>query len=65
MDLLGTIGSDANDLLRKSQRIIVQDVLTQLRSEAGEKLVAIKRERRTEAMKSSYEPSIPLVAQEI
>ncbi len=47
MDPLGTIGSDANDLLCKGKRIIVQDVLTQRRSEAGEKLVAIKRERRT------------------
>jgi len=47
MDLFGTIRSDANDLLRKGQRIIVQDALTQRRSEAGEKLVAIKRERRT------------------
>ena len=54
MDLLDSIGSDANDLLRKGQRVIVQDVLTQRRSEAGKKLVAIKRERRTEAMKSSY-----------
>ncbi len=64
MDLFGTIRSDADDLLRKGQRIIVQDLLTQRRSEAGEKLVAIKRERRTEAMKSSYEPRFP-VAQEI
>src|SRR5207253_9888038 len=55
MNLLGNIGSDANDLLHKGQRIIVQDVLTQLRSEAGEKLVAIKRERRTETVISSYE----------
>jgi len=47
MDTLGTIRSDANDLLGKGQRIIVQDALTQRRSEAGEKLVAIKRERRT------------------
>jgi len=47
MDLLGTIGSDANDLLCKGKRIIVQNVLTQRRSEAGEKLVAIKRERLT------------------
>jgi len=47
IDLLGTIGSDANDLLCKGKRIIVQDVLKQRRSEAGEKLVAIKRERRT------------------
>ena len=47
MDLFGTIRSDANDLLRKGQRIIFQDALTQRRSEAGEKLVAIKRERRT------------------
>jgi hypothetical protein len=37
MDLLGIIGSDADDLLRKGQRIIIQDVLTQWRSEAGEK----------------------------
>jgi hypothetical protein len=37
MDLLGTIGSDTNDLLSKGQRIIVQDVLTQLRSESSEK----------------------------
>jgi len=37
MDLLGTIGSDTNDLFSKGQRIIVQDVLTQLRSESGEK----------------------------
>ena len=58
MNLLGTIGSDANDLLRKGQRIIVQDVLTQLRSEAGEKLVAIKRERRTETVISSQEPTM-------
>ena len=35
MNLLDTIGSDANDLLAKGQRIIVQDVLMQLRSEAG------------------------------
>jgi hypothetical protein len=35
--LLGTIGSDANDLLRKGQRIIVQDILTQLSSGSGEK----------------------------
>ena len=55
MDTLGTIGSDANDLLCKGKRIIVQDVLTQRRSEAGEKLVAIKRERRTETVISSYE----------
>jgi len=47
MNLLGTIGSDANDLLCKGKRIIVQDVLRQRWSEAGEKLVAIKRERRT------------------
>ena len=32
MDPLGTIGSDANDLLCKGKRIIVQDVLTQRRS---------------------------------
>ena len=37
MHLLCTIGSDANDLLREGQRIIVQDILTQLRSESGEK----------------------------
>jgi hypothetical protein len=37
MDLLGTIRSDTNDLLSKGQRIIVQDVLSQLRSESGEK----------------------------
>jgi len=55
MDPLGTTGSDANDLLRKGKRIIVQDVLTQRRSEAGGKLVAIKRERRTETVISSYE----------
>jgi hypothetical protein len=53
MDLFGTIRSDANDLLCKGKRIIVQDVLTQRRSEAARKLVAIKPERRTEAMKSS------------
>src|SRR3989442_2115589 len=35
-DLPETIGSDANDLLRKGQRIIVQNVLTQWPSEAGE-----------------------------
>src|SRR5437660_5990011 len=58
MDLLGTIGSNANDLLRKGQRIIVQDILTQLRSEAGEKPVAIKRERRTETVISSQEPTL-------
>jgi len=48
MDLLDAISSDADYLLRKGQRIIVQDVLTQQRSEAGEKPVAIKRERGTE-----------------
>jgi hypothetical protein len=37
MNLLGAIGSDANDLLRKGQRIIVQNVLTQQGSELGEK----------------------------
>jgi hypothetical protein len=37
MDLLGTIGSDTNDLLSKSQRIIVENILTQQASESGEK----------------------------
>src|SRR5437588_323636 len=45
MDLLDAISSDADYLLRKGQRIIVQDVLTQWGSEAGGILVAIKRER--------------------
>jgi hypothetical protein len=34
---LPAVGPDANDLFRESQRIIVHDVLTQGRSEAGEK----------------------------
>src|SRR5205807_4532945 len=38
MNLPDAISSDADYLLRKGQRIIVQDILTQLRSEAGEKL---------------------------
>ena len=63
MDLLDTIGSDANDLLRKGERIIVQDVLAQRRSEAGEKLVAIKRERRAETVISSQEPAMRSSAQ--
>jgi hypothetical protein len=37
MDLLAPVGPDANDLFREGQRIIVQYVLTQQRSEAGEK----------------------------
>ena len=63
MNLLDTICSDANDLLRKGQRIIVQDALTQRRSEAGEKLVAIKRERRAETVISSQEPAMRSSAQ--
>ena len=37
MDLLARVSPDANDLFREGQRIIVHDVLTQWRSEAGEK----------------------------
>jgi len=37
IDLARAISSDADDLLREGQRVIVQDILTQQCSEAGEK----------------------------
>ena len=37
MDLVRVSGSDADYFLGESQRIVVQDVLTQRRSERGEK----------------------------